>query len=98
MNTTIDRSPTDPATVGMIEKCLEEMLECLLRLRDRWTDEKGYENIEDYFKVICEKTKAVLPTADDIKASKWMVTFKLPNNRWYAYYLKGGNGGWKRVK
>jgi hypothetical protein len=98
MNATIDRSPTDPTIVKTIDSYTDAMVECLVNLRSRWADEKGCEDINDYMKVITEKLKLFITDADDVVAGKWLVTFRLPNNRWYSYYLKGSTGGWKRIK
>lgn len=95
---TIDKSPTDPAIVKILDGSMDAMVECLGNLRDRWADEGEFENIADYMKVIGEKLKLLVLDADDIKTGKWSVSFKLPNSRWYSYYLKGSTGGWKRIK
>ncbi len=97
-NITIDKSPTDPAIVKVIDGYTDAMVECLVNLRSRWADEGQYEDIADYMKVISEKLKLFIPDADDVVAGKWLVTFRLPNNRWYSYFLKGNTGGWKRIK
>ena len=98
MPTTIDKSPSDPAIVKTLNEYTDAMIDCLTNLRSRWADEKEFENIADYMKIITEKLKLLILDADDAKASKWSVSFKLPNNRWYSYYLKGNTGGWKRIK
>lgn len=98
MNATIDKSPTDQATRKILDDNVDAMIDCLANLQSRWADEKEFENIADYMKVIVEKLKQQITDADDVKAGKWSVSFKLPNNRWYSYYLKRNTGGWKRIK
>jgi hypothetical protein len=94
----VDKSPSSPEVVATINKHLDAMVDYLSYLRSRWNDERGCEDFSDYVKVLCDKLKSHIPEADDIKATKWLVSFRLPNNRWYSYYLKGSSGGWKRIK
>jgi len=42
-------------------------------------------------------TQTTIPNVTEVKASKWSVSFKMPNNRTYSYYLKGNNGGLKEI-
>ena len=96
--TTIDKSPTDPAIVKVLDKHVDAMVDYLANLRSRWVDEKEFEDIADYMKAIVDRLKLLIPDADVIKAEKWLVSFRLPNNRSYSYFTKGNTGGWKRIK
>jgi hypothetical protein len=76
----------------------DKIINFIGNVKDRWQDEKEHEDIANYMSAINVFVQTTIPHVTEVKASKWAVSFKMPNNRTYSYFLKGNSGGLMEVK
>jgi len=88
---------TSPENIARIDKMVNDLTNLMISLAGRWSDEKDYENINDYAAPIVQKLSPGFLMTKMTKRP-FGFQFTLDNNATYAYFVTAKTLGWKRVK
>lgn len=90
-------TPTTPENIARINKMFNDTSNLLEQLAARWTDEKEYEDIAEYQKVLVAK----MPTGfvfTKMNKRPFGFRFTIGTDAEYQMYVKGRKIGWERIK
>lgn len=93
-------TPTTQATTDAINKMFNDnACETLMfALYDRWQNEKEYEDIKDYLKLVNEFLKTHKMEAVKMNKRPFGFNFTAGTDAVYQVYMNSTSLGWKRVK
>lgn len=91
-------TPTTTENRDRITKMFEGMQDLLSNLYVRWLDEKEYEDINDYKKVVDAELKKYSMEVTKMNKRPFGFNFTIGNDAVYQIIMKSAAYEWKRVK